>query len=141
MHLHTRVHTYMCAYTHTAIMIEMENLGIKDFRKRIHDGAIVDLSKTTITFCKSVLNFVNDALKLNAPDLHVIFIDSFCDIFNNMVVLYVDAMKRDENIPMMDSIMGDGDFVINTVLPTIGERINSLLGGIDLPELAELHAK
>ena len=135
------MYTHIHIHTHIAIMIEMENLGIKDFRKRIHGGAIVDLSKTTITFCKSVFNFVSDALKLHAPDLLVIFIDAFCDIFNNMVVLYVDAIKRDENIPMMDSIVGDGEFVINTVLPTIGERINSLLGGMEMPELVELHAK
>ena len=119
--------------------MEMENLGIKDFRKLVMDG-LVDLSKTTITFCKSTINFVNDAVRLHAPDLLEVFIDSFGDIFKNMIDLYVDAMNRDENISMMESIVKGGEFVLDTFLPKIGERINQLMD-MELPELGDLHTR
>ena len=77
-------------------------------------NGLVDLSETTITFCKSTINFVNDALRLHAPELLEVFIDSFGDIFKNMIELYVDAMNRDENTAMMEGIVKDGEFVLDT---------------------------
>ena len=119
--------------------MEMENLGIEDFRKLVMNG-LVDLSETTITFCKSTINFVNDTLRLHAPELLEVFIDSFGDIFKNMIELYMDAMNRDENTAMMESIVKDGEFVLDTFLPKIGERINQLTD-MQLPELGELHTR
>jgi len=134
-HTHTHTHTH----TYTGLMMEMANLGIEDFRKLVMNG-LVDLSETTITFCKSTINFVNDALRLHAPELLEVFIDSFGDIFKNMIELYVDAMNRDENTAMMEGIVKDGEFVLDTFLPKIGERINQLTD-MQLPELGELHTR
>lgn len=39
----------------------MENLGVKDFRNKVYNGGIVDLSRTTWTFCKSILGFITGA--------------------------------------------------------------------------------
>ena len=57
-----------------------------------------------------------------------------------MVAIYTDALKRDENIPMAECIRGDAVFVVDTVLPTVGDQINNQ-SGLQIGELVELHTK
>ena len=98
----------------------------------------MDLSSTTISFCKMVFNFISDVFRFYRAELLEDFIDCFCDIFQNMVDLYTDALGRDENVSMSECIVGDAQFVINTVLPTVAEKINQETG-VEIPELSELH--
>ena len=128
------------SFARTAIQMEMENLGVKDFRNLVHDGGFVDLSGTTIHFCKLVFSFVNDVMRFYTPEILVDFIDCFCDIFHNMIELYIDALKRDENMPMTECIEGDANFVIYTLLLTVGTKIEQETG-VEVPEVAELHSK
>jgi hypothetical protein len=121
-----------------AIIIEMENLGVRDFKNKIRDGSIVDLSRTTVTFCRLVFGFVNDAMKFYIPEHLISFVECVCDIFRHMVHLYVDAFGRDENVPVSDFIVADAQFVIETLLPTVGKGIN-IKTCVQIPEFVDLH--
>lgn len=115
----------------------MQSLGMTEFSNLVHEG-IVDLSNTTINFCLKTINFMNDVFSIYTPQLLEDFIGCFCDIFNNMVELYSDALSRDENIDVNDCIMSDAQFVIATLLPTFISKMNSETG-VDIPDLVELH--
>lgn len=115
----------------------MENLGVQDFRNKI-DGSIIDLSQTTITFCQLVIGFVNDTMKFYIPEVLIGFVECFCDIFRHMVHLYVDAFGRDENVPVSDCIVADAQFIIETLLPTVGKSIN-IQTHVQIPDFVDLH--
>lgn len=108
-----------------------------EFSNLVHDG-IIDLSNTTINFCQLTIDFMNDVFCIYNPQLLEDFIGCFCDIFVNMVELYTDALHRDENISMSDSITNDAQFVIQTLLPTFIAKMNAETG-VDVPDLVELH--
>ena len=118
----------------------MENVGVKDFKRLIHEGSLVDLSQTTVNFCKLVFSFTNDVLRIYTPEILEEFISCFSGIFENMMELFTDALSRDENIPMSDSIMKDAIFITDTVLVAISKRINTETE-LDIPDLVELHSK
>ena len=120
-----------------AIILQMQSLGMKEFGNLVHDS-IVDLSSTTVNFCMMTIDFMNNVFRIYTPQLLEDFIACFCDIFRNMVVLYNDALGRDENISMTDCIIGDAQFVIQTLLPTFIDKMN-LETGVDIPDLVELH--
>ena len=115
----------------------MQSLGMKEFSNLVH-GGIVDLSHTTINFCQMTINFMHDVFRIYTPQLLEDFIGCFCDIFNNMVELYCDALNHDENIAMTECIVNDASFVIETLLPTFISKMNSETG-VDIPDLVELH--
>ncbi len=118
----------------------MESIGITDFKNLIHEGSLVDLSQTTIDFCKLILSFTNDFFKLYTPKAFEIFIDCFCDIFRNMMELFTDALSRDENVPMTESIQKDVMFVTETVLPAMSDKITKETG-LEIDDLVNLHSK
>ena len=130
----------LCLLFHAAIVIDMENQGISDFRNLIYDGGVVDLSGTTVRFCKLVLNFMNDIMRFYYPEILEIFIDCFSDVFESVVDRYVKALGKDKNLTMLESIAGDAKFVCDTVLPCVGAKINEFTGK-NLQELVELHIK
>ena len=131
-------HTHTHTHTHAAIVIEMENLGILDFKNKIQDGNVIDLSHTTITFCRLIMGFVSDTMKFYTPELLLNFVDCFCDIFKHMVNLYVDAFCRVENVPVGDFIVADAQFIIETLLPTVGSSIN-IQTCVQIPDFVRLH--
>ncbi len=139
MYVHVVSHYFIPCLLISAIVIEMENLGVTDFKNLIFDG-IVDLSGTTVNFCKSVLNLVNDFFGFYVPELLAVFVDCFCDLFQHMVAVYTEALKRDDNLPMVESIRGDAIFLVDTVLPSIGKKINRE-AGIEIGDLAEQHRR
>lgn len=116
----------------------MQSLGMREFSNLVHD-AIVDLSSTTVNFCMMTIDFMNDVFRIYSPKLLEDFIACFCDIFRSMVELYSDAVQRDQNISMTDCIIGDAQFVIETLLPTFIDKMN-LETGVDIPDLVELHS-
>lgn len=120
-----------------AVILQMRSLGMTEFSNLVHEG-IVDLSNTTINFCLKTINFMNDVFSIYTPQLLEDFIGCFCDIFNNMIELYSDALSRDENIDMNECIMSDAQFVIATLLPTFISKMNAETG-VDIPDLVELH--
>ena len=118
----------------------MAELGVHDFNNKIRDGNVIDLSLTTITFCRLIINFVNDVMKFYIPELLISFVECFCDIFRHMVDLYVDAFNRDENIPVSDFIIADAHFVVETLLPVVGSGINRQTY-VQISDFVELHER
>ena len=138
----------ICSYTFyggsffpvLAIMIEMENLGILDFKNKILDGNVVDLSQTTVTFCRRIIQYVSDTMKICVPEILLGFVDCVCDAFRHMVKFFVDAYHRDENIPVSDFILADAHFITDTLLPTVGSSINAEIG-VEIPDFMELQER
>jgi hypothetical protein len=120
-----------------AIVMEMENIGVKDFKNKIR-GGVIDLSQTTIAFCRLVFNFVDDVQKLYIPELLISFFECFSDIFRHMVNLYSDAFSRDENVPASDCIVTDAQFVVETFLPTVGKSITEWTS-VQISDFVDLH--
>ncbi|CAI8038041.1 Exocyst complex component 8 [Geodia barretti] len=116
----------------------MENLGVKDFKNKIRGGGVIDLSQTTITFCRLLINFVDDVRKLYIPELLISIFECFCDIFKHIVDLYVDAFGRDENVPVGDFITADAQFVVDTLLPTVGKIMNEWTC-VQISDFVDLH--
>lgn len=116
----------------------MENLGVPDFKNKIRDGSVIDLSQTTISFCQDIIGFVNDVMKFYVPEVLISFVECFCDIFQHMVNLYIEAFGRDENVPVSDCILADALFVIETLLPTVGNMINTQTA-VQIPDFVDLH--
>ena len=123
-----------------AIVIEMEKLGILDFKNRVKEGNVVDISQSTITFCQCILAYVDETMRFYNPDLLLYFTDCVCDIFNHMVDLYIDALKRDENIPANDFIIADAEFIVETLLPAVGKMINTQTR-VQIPNFVDLHER
>jgi hypothetical protein len=121
-----------------AIIMGMENLGVKDFKNKIRGGGVIDLSQTTITFCRLLINFVDDVRKLYIPELLISIFECFCDIFKHIVDLYVDAFGRDENVPVGDFITADAQFVVDTLLPTVGKIMNEWTC-VQISDFVDLH--
>lgn len=121
-----------------AIVIDMENQGISDFRNLIYDGGVVDLSFTTVRFCKLMLNFMNDVMRFYYPEILELFIDCFSNIFESVMERYVRALEK--SLVMVESISGDARFVCDTVLPCVGAKVNEFTGK-NLQELVELHTR
>ena len=116
---------------------EMENIGIADFKNLVVGGGIIDLSETTVMFCKLAFNYVTDTLRFYVPELYEVFVDCFCDFSRHIVVLYQDAFRKDEFLPVADFIHRNAAFTIGTVLPCIGLKIERHLH-ISIPEIVEL---
>ena len=118
----------------------MANLGITDFNNLVFEGGIVDLSDTTVSFCKLILSFANEFYRIYHPEILVVFIDCFTDLFCYIVDTLVGALTLDENIPCSEFIYKDVEFVIDTVLPIVGAKINEK-AGLNITELVNLHTR
>ena len=117
--------------------MRMENLGVEDFQNKIHGGGVIDLSHTTITFCQLLFNFVDDVKRLYMPEFLISIFECFCDIFEHVVDLYVDAFVRDENIAVGEFIVADAQFVVETLLPSVGKSMNEWTN-VQIPEFIDL---
>ena len=102
----------------------MEKLGVKDFKNKIHGRGLIDLSQTTVTFCRLLFNFIDDVKKLYTPEFLISVFECICDIFQHVLDLYVDAYHRDENVPVGDFIIADAQFVVETLLPAVSNSMN-----------------
>lgn len=116
--------------------MKLENRGVKDFKNKI-SGGVIDLSQTTITFCELILGFIDDVKKLYLPEFLISIFECICDIFEHMVNLYKDAFSRDENVPESNCIIIDAQFVVETLLPTVGNSINEW-SSVKLSDLIDL---
>ena len=122
----------------SVLALEMENIGIVDFRNLISAGGIIDISKTTFTFCKLAFNYVSEVLRFYVPELYEVFVDCFCDFSRHIVSIFQDALSTDQFLPNHEFIHRNADFTIDTVLPSIGIKMEKALGGITIPEIVDL---
>lgn len=116
---------------------EMENIGITDFKNLVIGGGIVDLSETTIMFCKLAFNYVTDILRFYVPELYEVFVDGFCDFSKHIVRVFQDALSKDEFLPATEFIQRNAAFTISTVLPCVGLKIERYVQ-VGVPEVVDL---
>ncbi|XP_062502954.1 exocyst complex component 8-like isoform X2 [Corticium candelabrum] len=124
----------------SSITLEMVNMGIDDFSNLVFDGGKVDLSSTTLSFCRGVSAFVQDGLKLYIPELYGVLIESIGNLFQEQLIIIEEALKTDQYLQEHDFIKKNASFLLETILPIIEERIEESLGRVS-PELAELHGE
>ena len=122
----------------SALALEMENIGIADFRNLVSSGGIIDISKTTFTFCKLAFGYVTEVLRFYVPELYEVFVDCFCEFSKHIVSIFINALSIDQFLPSYDFIQRNATFTIETVLPSIGIKIEKALGGITIPEIVDL---
>ena len=65
-----------------------------------------------------------EVFRFYTPEILADFVDCFSDMFKFIVNLFIEAVAQEENVPNYESIMGDAEFIVETVLPTTGARIN-----------------
>ena len=121
----------------SALVLEMENMGIMDFKNLVIAGGIIDLSETTVQFCRLACNYVTDVLKFYIPELYEPFIGNFCVFSLHIVKVYQDALSKEQFLASHDFIQRNTTFTINTVIPSIGLKIEKLLE-IHIPEIVDL---
>ena len=121
----------------SALVLEMENMGIMDFKNLVIAGGIIDLSETTVQFCRLACNYVTDVLKFYIPELYEPFIGNFCVFSLHIVKVYQDALSKEQFLASHDFIQRNTTFAINTVIPSIGLKIEKLLE-IHIPEIVDL---
>ena len=116
---------------------EMENIGIADFKNLVIAGGIIDLSETTVMFCKLAFNYVTDILRFYVPELYEVFVDCFCDFSRHIVRVFQDALSKDEFLPATEFIQRNAAFTIGTVLPCVGLKIERHVQ-VSVPEIVDL---
>jgi hypothetical protein len=104
------------------------------------EGGKVDLSSTTIVFCKGASTFVQDGLKLYIPELHGVLIESISSLFQEQLMIISEALHKDDFLQEHAFILKNATFLLETMLPIVQDHIQECLGRAS-PELAELHTE
>lgn len=118
------------------LILEMDNIGVSDFSNLVIQN-IVDLSSTTIHFCRQMVQFMNDALKIYVPELYGDIITNICDAFTGIYDVYLRAIDNDNYFVCRNFIIKNAQFTIDTFLPSFGIKMETRLGR-PIPEFTEL---
>jgi hypothetical protein len=107
----------------SALTLEMVNMGIDDFTNLVFEGGKVDLSSTTIVFCKGASTFVQDGLKLYIPELHGVLIESISSLFQEQLMIISEALHKDDFLQEHAFILKNATFLLETMLPIVQDHI------------------
>jgi len=118
------------------IILEMDNIGVSDFSNLVIRN-VVDLSSTTINFCRQMVQFMNDTLKIYLPELYGDIVSNICDAFTSICEVYLRAINDDNYIVCRDFIIKNAQFTIDTFLPSFGIQMENQLVR-PIPEFTDL---
>ena len=118
------------------LILEMDNIGVSDFSNLVIQN-IVDLSSTTINFCRQMVQLMNDALKIYVPELYGDIITNICDAFTSICDVYLRAINNDNNVVCRNFIIKNAQFTIDTFLPSFGIQMETQLAR-PIPEFTDL---
>jgi len=118
------------------IVLEMDNIGVSDFSNLVIRN-VVDLSSTTINFCRQMVQFMNDTLKIYVPELYGDIVSNICDAFTSICEVYLKAINDDNYIVCRDFIIKNAQFTIDTFLPSFGIQMENQLAR-PIPEFTDL---
>ncbi|XP_065833602.1 exocyst complex component 8-like [Oscarella lobularis] len=124
----------------STLVLEMNNIGIDDFSNLVFDGGKVDLSGTTVSFCKATHSFVQEGLRLYIPELYGVFIESTSSLFQEQLIIIQDALAEDQYLQEHPFILKNATFILETMLPVVEETVQTAFGRAS-PELHDLHAE
>ncbi|XP_006109808.2 LOW QUALITY PROTEIN: exocyst complex component 8 [Myotis lucifugus] len=107
---------------------EMKGCGVSDFEQYTGDDCWVNLSYTVVAFTKQTMGFLEEALKLYFPELHMVLLESLVEIIL-VAVQHVDYSLRCEQDPEKKAfIRQNASFLYETVLPVVEKRFEEGVG-------------
>ncbi|KAL8185905.1 UNVERIFIED_CONTAM: Exocyst complex component 8 [Gekko kuhli] len=107
---------------------EMRSCGVTSFDQYTGDDCWVNLSYTVVAFTKQTMAFLEEALKLYFPELHMILLESLVEIIL-VAVQHVDYSLRCEQDPEKKAfIRQNASFLYETVLPVVEKRFEEGVG-------------
>ncbi|XP_008568085.1 PREDICTED: exocyst complex component 8 [Galeopterus variegatus] len=107
---------------------EMKSCGVSNFEQYTGDDCWVNLSYTVVAFTKQTMGFLEEALKLYFPELHMVLLESLVEIIL-VAVQHVDYSLRCEQDPEKKAfIRQNASFLYETVLPVVERRFEEGVG-------------
>uniref|UniRef100_A0A8C6VPT9 Exocyst complex component 8 n=1 Tax=Naja naja TaxID=35670 RepID=A0A8C6VPT9_NAJNA len=107
---------------------EMRSCGVTSFDQYTGDDCWVNLSYTVVAFTKQTMAFLEDALKLYFPELHMVLLESLMEIIL-VAIQHVDYSLRCEQDPEKKAfIRQNASFLYETVLPVVEKRFEEGVG-------------
>ncbi|NXQ61251.1 EXOC8 protein, partial [Anthoscopus minutus] len=107
---------------------EMRSCGVGSFDQYTGDDCWVNLSYTVVAFTKQTMAFLEEALKLYFPELHMVLLESLVEIIL-VAVQHVDYSLRCEQDPEKKAfIRQNASFLYETVLPVVEKRFEEGVG-------------
>lgn len=107
---------------------EMKSCGVRNFEQYTGDDCWVNLSYTVVAFTKQTMGFLEEALKLYFPELHMVLLESLVEIIL-VAVQHVDYSLRCEQDPEKKAfIRQNASFLYETVLPVVEKRFEEGVG-------------
>ncbi|XP_053314466.1 exocyst complex component 8 [Spea bombifrons] len=107
---------------------EMRSCGVISFDQYTGDDCWVNLSYTIVAFTKQTMAFLDEALKLYFPELHMVLLESLMEIIL-VAVQHVDYSLRCEQEPEKKAfIRQNASFLYDTVLLVVEKRFEEGVG-------------
>ncbi|XP_020642286.3 exocyst complex component 8 [Pogona vitticeps] len=107
---------------------EMRSCGVTSFDQYTGDDCWVNLSYTVVAFTKQTMGFLEEALRLYFPELHMVLLESLLEIIL-VAVQHVDYSLRCEQDPEKKAfIRQNASFLYETVLPVVEKRFEEGVG-------------
>lgn len=107
---------------------EMRSCGVSNFEQYTGDDCWVNLSYTVVAFTKQTMGFLEEALKLYFPELHMVLLESLVEVIL-VAVQHVDYSLRCEQDPEKKAfIRQNASFLYDTVLPVVERRFEEGVG-------------
>lgn len=107
---------------------EMKSCGVSNFEQYTGDDCWVNLSYTVVAFTKQTMGFLEEALKLYFPELHMVLLESLVEVIL-VAVQHVDYSLRCEQDPEKKAfIRQNASFLYETVLPVVEKRFEEGVG-------------
>ncbi|CAO2609391.1 Exocyst complex component 8 [Lemmus lemmus] len=107
---------------------EMRSCGVSNFEQYTGDDCWVNLSYTVVAFTKQTMAFLEEALKLYFPELHMVLLESLVEVIL-VAVQHVDYSLRCEQDPEKKAfIRQNASFLYETVLPVVERRFEEGVG-------------
>ncbi|XP_063773753.1 exocyst complex component 8 [Pseudophryne corroboree] len=107
---------------------EMRNCRINSFDQYTGEDCWVNLSYTVVAFTKQIMAFLEEALKLYFPELHMIFLESLMEIIL-VAVQHVDySLRCEQESEKKSFIRQNASFLYDTVLFVVEKRFEEGVG-------------
>ncbi|XP_030052282.1 exocyst complex component 8 [Microcaecilia unicolor] len=107
---------------------EMKNCGVSNFDQFVGDDCWVNLSYTVVAFTKQTMAFLEEALKLYFPELHMVLLESLLEIIL-VAVQHVDySLRCEQESDKKTFIRQNASFLYEMVLPVVEKRFEEGVG-------------
>ncbi|XP_044145728.1 exocyst complex component 8 [Bufo gargarizans] len=107
---------------------EMQNCGVDNFEQYTGDDCWVNLSYTIVAFTKQIMFFLEEALKLYFPELHMVLLEGLIEIIL-VAVQHVDySLRCEQDFEKRGFIRQNASFLYDTVLPVVEKRFEEGVG-------------